>query len=182
MNKSAEHEIPVVNAGFLHKLREKHWLRQEGGFDGLIRKADLGDPEPLMRFFAHGPRRLSADQGKQLARLLDKLPLPRRLFARPRGSLKPINAATKYAAYLVRVAAREWCHVHRAERASKNAPRAHWRKQAIWLAEQAFPQLRGAISDDAVSLCRLKRNEPLTDYIRPEILWRGEYHMKLFVE
>lgn len=182
MSKAAEHEIPVVNIGPLHKLREKHWLRQGGGFDGLIRKAGLGDPRPLMRFFARGPRRLSADQGKQLACLLAKLPLPRRPFARPRGSLKPRNAATKYAAYLVRVAAREWCHVHRAKRASKNAPRARWRKQAIWHAEQAFPQLRGAISDDAVSLCRLKRNEPLTDYISPEILWTAEYQMKVCVE
>jgi hypothetical protein len=170
-----------VNVVPAFKQREQEWLRRMGGFEGLVLKASQGEPEPLMHFFLEGgAKQLSAEDCRRLAWLLNILPGPAQAAHRPRGSLKPINAAVKYAAHLVGVAAREWCTQHGVKRASKKSPRENWCKFAIELAEQAFPQVRGKITDDAVKTCKLKHSDRVTDFVRPQTVRTAEYLMRLF--
>jgi hypothetical protein len=167
-----------VNVAPAFKQREQEWLRRMGGFEGLVLKASQDEREPLMHFFlSGGARQLSAEDCKRLAWLLDTLPRRPRPAHRPRGSLTPMNAATKYAAYLVTVAARMWCIRHKVKRAAKKSPRENWRKFAIELAEQAFPQMRGKITDDVVKKCKLKRTDRVADFVRREVLRLAEMEM-----
>jgi hypothetical protein len=97
VSKTALEFLPVDLAPLL-KSREQEWLRRMGGPQGLVRMAAEGKPEPLILFLLDGDTKQLSAEDRLLVRdfLLGSLPLPPQGAHRPRGSLKPINAATKF--------------------------------------------------------------------------------------
>jgi len=155
--------------------------RRMAGFYGLLHKAAFdGDPDPLIEYCENGPRQeLSEQDWMSLAWFFNKtLPRPSQ-DGRPRGTLKPRNAALKYAKYLLQFAARAWCTKHSRKRASNKTLRESWGRHAIELARQEFPKA-GDISYDDLKDNRsdLSPGQRVEDFVDYEALVEDRWKMK----
>jgi hypothetical protein len=165
-----------------YRRRHEEYVRQRlqqrrEGIAGLAVKADDGEPDGFIDFVCSDPR-LSGDEHDTfrwfLGKALRKVPAHR-----PRGSFdKPNNAAITFAAHLVKVASAVWCRRYRRKRATHQGLRAYWRACAIELAVQAFPQLRGQISDGDVRECDLHRKPPVTAFVDYDTVVESEFVMR----
>jgi len=150
------------------------------GFEGLLHRAADGDRGPLIEYCENGPRQqLSEQDWMALAWFFNKvLPQPSR-DGRPRGILKPRNAALKYAKHLLRFAARAWCTKHGKKRASNKTLREKWSKRAIELARQEFPKASDITCDDLEDdRYDLSPGQRVEDFVCYEDLFEAEWEMK----
>jgi hypothetical protein len=140
--------------------RKLGWQQRMAGFQGLVFKADRGNPDPLVDYCMSGdPRQLSGEDMASLGWLIenklarkDRPLVEQKRNGRPLGSLTPKNAAIGYAGNLVRVGKKWWCKQHGRTRAPgpNKAPVDRLIKRAIELAEAEYPQARGKITADDV--------------------------------
>jgi len=148
--------------------RDKDWQRRMAGFEGLVIKARLGDPEPLIDHFRYhvGPLQLSEDNCEMLSVLLERN-LPRK-NGRPRGSVSHKNAAIACARCLVRIGKAAWCRKNGRKRAPgpDKAPTKILIKRAIGLVEAHFSAVGGKISAEAVGdQSHLKEDSEVGAYV-----------------
>jgi hypothetical protein len=153
---------------------ERHRQRHRMGIGGLAVKANDGEPDEFINFVCSDPR-LSDDEQDQFRWLLEKT-LRKVPAHRPRGLLKPKNAAIKFAAHLVEVAARVWCDHYGRKRATHQDLRKYWRKHAIELAVQAFPEVK--ITDNKLKDCKPDRTQPVTGFVDYDTVVESELAMK----
>jgi hypothetical protein len=154
---------------------ERHRQRYRVGIGGLAVKANDGEPEEFINFVCSDPR-LSDDAQDEFRWLLEKT-LRRKVPAhRPRGLLKPKNAAIKFAAHLVEVAARVWCDHYGRRRATHQGLREYWRQNAIALAAQAFPEVP-EITDDELKTYKLDRTPHVTEFVDYDTVVKSEFVM-----
>jgi hypothetical protein len=145
------------------ELSKEAWRRRMAGFEGLVRKAIRGNPDPLIAYIDDdGTLLLSEDDRRSLAWLLHKK-LSR--IGRPPGSVSPKNAAIACACCLVRIGKSVWRRKHGRQRVPE-AVTAPLIKRAIELMEAHFPETRGKISADAVGAnSHLKPDSEPADYV-----------------
>jgi hypothetical protein len=134
-----------------------------------------GKPEPLIECLRSEeilelPRKELSEYLNWTAWLITKKVKARH---RPRGSVTLLNFATLCAAYLLRIAKREWCRRHDCRnmppRAATEVER--WTAHAIELIEQLedFQSLRRSIDPDKVKdEARLRPTEQILEYLHED--------------
>jgi hypothetical protein len=154
--------------------------RRMAGFEGLLHRAADGDRGPLIEYCENGPRQRLAEQDwMALAWFFNKVLSQPSRDGRPRGSLKPRNAARKFAKHLLQVAARAWCVEHGRQRASNRVLRESWAGHAIELAKREFPQAGDISYDDLEDdHSDLSPGQRVEDFVCYEVLFEAEWEMK----
>lgn len=139
------------------KAREQEYQRRMQGLQWKIFEARRGVPDSLIDELRYGgDRQLSEQEAQDLADFLEEL-LRKGPAHRPKGSLKPNNAAIQFAAYLVKVAAYAYCEAYGRKHAIvSKATRQLWRQCAIKLTLKEYPDV-GQIDSDAVAETERKR-------------------------
>ena len=94
--------------------------------------------------------------------------------------MKPKNAAIKFAAHLVEVAAASVVRPLRTRTRDAARPEKVLARNAILLAVQAFPQVLDQITDDDVKDCELDRTQQVTEFVDCDTVVESELAMKQF--
>jgi hypothetical protein len=155
---------------------ERHRQRYRVGIGGLAVKANDGEPDEFINFVCSDPRLSDDEQAQDSFRWLLEKTLCKVPAHRPRGLLEPKNAAIKFAAHLVEVAARVFCDRYRRRRATHQGLREYWRLNAIALAAQAFPEVP-EITDDELKTYKRDRRQHVTEFVDYDTVVKSEFVM-----